>query len=59
MTTDTWLARYYKSFIAIIEHWIDNEWTHNSELLDIIKLIDLVYSREYLAKKLLEIIDSL
>jgi hypothetical protein len=32
---------------------------HNSQLLDIIELIDLVHSREYLAEKLSEITDSL
>jgi hypothetical protein len=59
MTTDAWLARNYKSFIAVTGHWINNEWTHNSELLDIIELTDPVHSGEYLAEKLLEITDSL
>jgi hypothetical protein len=59
ITIDAWLARNYKSFTAVTGHWIDNEWTHNSKLLDIIKLTDLVHSREYLAEKLLEAADSL
>jgi hypothetical protein len=43
----------------MIGHWIDDNWKYNSDLLDIIELIDLVHSREYLAEKLSEIMDSL
>jgi hypothetical protein len=59
ITTDGWLARNYKSFTAVIGHWINSDWVHNSKLLDVIELIDLVHSREYLAEKLSEITDSL
>jgi hypothetical protein len=59
VTTDTWTARNYKSFTAVTGHWINSDWAHNSELLDIIELTDPVHSGEYLAEKLFEIIDSL
>ena len=59
ITIDTWSACNYKSFTAVTRHWIDSDWKHNSELLDIIKLTDLVHSGKYLAEKLSEITDSL
>jgi hypothetical protein len=59
LTTDTWTSRNYKSFTAVIGHWISNDWVQNSQLLDIIELTDLVHSREYLAEKLSKITNSL
>jgi hypothetical protein len=59
ITTDSWIARNYKSFTAVIGHWINSDWTHNSKLLDIIELVDLIHFREYLVEKLSKIIDSL
>ena len=43
----------------MIGHWINDNWKYNLDLLDIIELMDLVHSREYLAEKLSEITDSL
>jgi hypothetical protein len=59
LTTDTWSARNYKSFTAVTGHWINSDWTHYLQLLDIIELVDPVHSGEYLARKLSEITDSL
>ena len=59
VTTDSWSARNYKSFTAMTGHWINSEWIHNLELLDIIELTDLVHSRDYLAEKLSKIANSL
>jgi hypothetical protein len=59
LTTDTWSSRNYKSFTGVTGHWIDSDWAPNSQLLDIIELIDPVHSGEYLAEKLSEVTDSL
>jgi len=58
-TTDTWSARNYREYTTVTGHWIDNNWQHHSTTLDLVELTELIHSSEYLAEKLVEIIDSL
>jgi hypothetical protein len=55
LTTDTWSARNRRSFTTVTAHWIDSNWNHNSQTLDVLQLTDPIHSGEYLAKKLFEI----
>jgi hypothetical protein len=59
LTIDTWSARNYHNFAAVTGHWIDDDWQHYSTTLDAMELTEPIHSGEYLAEKLVEIIDSL
>ena len=59
LTMDTWLACNCWSFTTVTAHQIDSNWNYNLQTLDVLQLTDLIYSREYLAKKLFEITESL
>jgi hypothetical protein len=59
LTTDTWLARNYWEFTTVTGHWIDENWIHNSTILDLIELKEPIHSGEYLAEMLVKITDSL
>jgi hypothetical protein len=47
-----------KEFIIVIGHWINKDWKQRTQLLDVVHLKNLVYSREYLVEQLLSVTNN-
>lgn len=57
LTTDCWTASNYKEFAAITIHWVNPNWEHQSDILDIVELTNPVHSGVYLAQEVVKATD--
>ena len=58
ITTDTWSARNYSEYAAVIVHWINNNWEMRNTILDVIYLQEPIHSGEYLAEQMINMTDD-
>jgi hypothetical protein len=59
LTTDAWSGNNKMDYIAVTGHYIIKDFETHSLLLDILEIIEPVYSGAYLCKKLVEVTDRL
>ena len=57
-TTDAWSTRNFQDYAAVTVHWVNANWQHNSKVLGVVHLRELIHIGEYFAETLLKVTNS-